>query len=169
MTVTARDMSKNTNSLCFSYPLCSIISSVSCHFCSLCAYVFIFSKVMLLELSCYTWYLIIPPDLRGSSDPLFSRSIFHPLCSFCFASHLSLFLSFFKKKKKSTLICDISCSFSLNKMTFILKGLPLIYCSTRARGGLLGAAVQNKDTEQYLNEWWGCSTRLCASTKIRAG
>lgn len=100
MTVTARDMSKNTNSLCLSYPLCSIISSVSCHFCSLCAYVFIFSKVMLLELSCYTWYLIIPPDLRGSSDPLFSRSIFHPLCSFCFASHLSLFLSFFKKKKK---------------------------------------------------------------------
>lgn len=54
MTVTARDMSKNTNSLCLSYPLCSIISSVSCHFCSLCAYVFIFSKVMLLELSCYT-------------------------------------------------------------------------------------------------------------------
>lgn len=97
------DMSKNTNSLCLSYPLCSIISSVSCHFCSLCAYVFIFSKVMLLELSCYTWYLIIPPDLRGSSDPLFSRSIFHPLCSFCFASHLSLFLSFFKKKKKAPL------------------------------------------------------------------
>lgn len=167
MTVTAQDMSKNTNSLCLSCPLCSIISSVSCHLCSLCAYVFIFSGVMLLELSCYTWYLIIPPDLRGSMVPLFSRSIFHPLCSFYFASHFSLFLSLFKKR--STLICDISCSFSLNKMTFILKGLPLIYCSTRAGGGLPGAAVQNKDTEQYLNEWWGCSIRLCASTKIHAG
>lgn len=157
MTVTARD--KNTNSLCLSYPLCSIISSVSCHFCSLCAYVFIFSEVMLLELSCYKWYLIIPPDLRGSLVPLCALSILLPI--FLYFS-LSL-------KKKSTHICDISCSFSLNKMTFILKGLPLIYCSTRARGGLLGAAVQNKDTEQYLNEWWGCSTRLCASTKIRAG
>lgn len=161
MTVTARDMSKNTNSLCLSYPLCSIISSVSCHFCSLCAYVFIFSEVMLLELSCYTWYLIIPPDLRGSSVPLCALSILLPIFLYF------LYFSFFKKKR--TLICDISCSFSLNKMTFILKGLPLIYCSTQARGGLPGAAVQNKDTEQYLNEWWGCSTWLCASTKIHAG